>query len=258
MVSTVAEFVAAMADLTQPDGAATWDPVGLQIGDPRSQAARVAVCHEVTEEVVAAIEEDPVDLLVTYHPLLFHPTNRLVAGRSAEARAFRLIRSGVALLVAHTDFDAAPGGAADAMASMLGLGDVRPFGADADRGAPAIGRYGSFGFELGVIAARVSDLVTSTGLRIHGSRDTPIESVAVVPGSGADFIEVATEVAQALVTGDVPHHRAVRALDLGLSIVDPGHTATERPGMEALVGMVESVAGGEVVDLTGIDPRTWA
>jgi putative NIF3 family GTP cyclohydrolase 1 type 2 len=210
-VRTVADVVVEMAARTRPEVAASWDPVGLQLGDPRSVANRVGVCHEVTEEVVSLVEEDPVDLLVTYHPLLFHPTSRLLAGRSAEARAYRLVRAGVALLVTHTDFDAAPGGVADALAAMLGLGDVRPFGEDPEAGTPPIGRYGSLYQPLAVIDAMISDEFGSAGLRVHGSRGTHIESVAVVPGSGSNFIEAAAVVAQALVTGDVPHHRAVRA-----------------------------------------------
>ena len=50
---------------------------------------------------------------------------------------------------------------------------------------------------------------------------------------------------------------AVAARDLGLSIVDPGHTATERPGMAALVEMTREAAGIDVVDLTSLDPQTW-
>lgn len=257
-VRTVAQIVAEMADRTRPENAVSWDPVGLQLGDPGTEASRVAVCHEVTETVVEELERDRVDLLVTYHPLLFHPTNRILAGRSAEARAFRLIRAGVALLVAHTDFDAAPGGTADALAAMLDLRDVHPFGGDPETGATSIGRHGKFDAELAVIDARVSDAFGAAGLRIHGSRETHLDRVAVVPGSGSDLIESAAEVAQALVTGDVPHHRAVRALDLGLAIVDPGHTATERPGMAALVALVGEIDGIEVLDLTGLDPKTWS
>jgi putative NIF3 family GTP cyclohydrolase 1 type 2 len=50
----------------------------------------------------------------------------------------------------------------------------------------------------------------------------------------------------------------VHALDLGLAVVDPGHIATERPGITALVTMVADVVGGDVVDLTDLDPQTWS
>src|SRR5690606_31193671 len=62
-VRTVAEIVAEMAARTRPENAAGWDPVGLQLGDPKAGVERVAVCHEVTEAVVARVEEEGPDLL---------------------------------------------------------------------------------------------------------------------------------------------------------------------------------------------------
>jgi dinuclear metal center YbgI/SA1388 family protein len=253
---TVARIVSVLAERTRPQDAADWDPVGLQLGDPTVEVGRAAVCHEVTEEVVSALEADPVDLLVTYHPLLFDPVNRVVAGRSPEARAFRLLRADVSLLVIHTDFDVAPGGTADSLAALFQLRDITPFGSNDEDHLPAIGRFGHFGQSLEALDARVTDAFGSNGLRVSGDRSKILERVAVIPGSGGRFIEDAAAVADALVTGDVSHHRAVRALDLGLAIVDPGHIATERPGMSALVAMVTDVVP-ELVDLTTIDPETW-
>ena len=257
-VHTVSDIADSMSERTNPGDTPDWDPVGLQLGDPDGAVATVAVCHEVTEEVVSYLERGGIDLLVTYHPLLFRPTTRLLAGRSAGARAFRLISAGVAVLVTHTDFDAAPGGAADALADLFDLNDTRPFGGDPELGLPDIGRYGKFDGTLGMVDARVSDQFGASGVRITGDRESHIPTLAVVPGSGADLIEAAAEVAQALVTGDVSHHRAVAAADLGLAIVDPGHIATERPGMTALVSVVEEIAGVTVVDLTHLDPQTWS
>ncbi len=254
---TIASTVQALAERTRPQDAALWDPVGLQLGNPADPVERVGVCHEVTESVVAAIEKEHVDLLVTYHPLLFHPVTRLVAGRSPEARAFRLIQAGTGLLVTHTDFDAAPGGTADSLAARLRLRDIEPFGADEVEGAPAIGRSGVFGETLAALEDRVAGALGSKGLRVSGKKDRILDRVVVIPGSGADFVESAADVADAMVTGDVSHHRVVTALDLDLAIVDPGHIATERPGMIALVALVADVVP-ELVDLTDLDPETWA
>lgn len=256
-VTTVKEVAAFLAERTRPELAAAWDPVGLQIGDAADSVARIGVCHEITEEVVASVENSRVDLLVTYHPLLFTPTNRILGGRSAEARAHRLIRASVAVVVTHTDFDAAPGGTADALASMVGLRDAEPFGDSAEERRPAIGRVGNFGGTLEVLDAMISDAFGSAGLRVSGDRDKTLERVAVVPGSGGDLIPEAADIADAIVTGDVSHHRVVQALDRGLAVVDPGHIATERPGMTALVSLAASIPDVEVVDLTGLDPETW-
>lgn len=255
---SVNDIASALAARTHPDDTPDWDPAGLQLGDPDTPVSTVGVCHEVTEEVVARVEADPVDLLVSYHPLLFVPTTRLLAGISAGARAYRLIRAGTGLLISHTDFDSAPGGTADALAAFLGLRETSQFGEDPDAGLPAIGRFGGFEGSLGTLDAMLSDEFGPMGLRISGDRDRALEVVAVVPGSGSAFIEAAAGVADALVTGDVSHHRTVAAADRGLAIVDPGHISTERPGMAALVAMVREVADAAVVDLTEINPRTWS
>jgi putative NIF3 family GTP cyclohydrolase 1 type 2 len=108
-----------------------------------------------------------------------------------------------------------------------------------------------------VVDALAADAFGSSGLRVSGDPSKNIERLAVVPGSGSDFIDEASGVADAIVTGDVGHHRTARALELDLAVVDPGHIATERPGMGALVELVNEVTGDDVVDLTGLDPSTW-
>ena len=340
--------------------AAGWDPVGLQLGDAAGTAGRVAVCHEVTETVVAAIEADPVDLLVTYHPLLFKPVNRLVAGRSPVGRAYRLLRAGTSLAVAHTNYDAAPGGTADALAAALGLEDITGFGpldsapsvkivtmvpeAQVDRVAdamaragagrignyracsyrtegvgtfepdswaqPAVGKTGELNREpeirLEMVAPRSAEAaVVAAILEIHPYEEPAYDVldrrgndgmigrvgrppggttarsfaqlvaatlggdirmswagadfnlVGVVPGAGAAFIDAAAGAGvKALVTGDVSHHQARRAVDLGVGIIDPGHARTERPGVAGLFNLVADAVPG-AIDLTGIDPSPW-
>ena len=343
--------------------AAGWDPVGLQLGDPEAPAGALAVCHEVTDAVVAALEADPVDLLISYHPLLFEPTRQLLAGSSANGRALRLARAGIALACVHTAFDVCPGGAADALAEALGLEDVVGFGplagpdaikiatfvpveaadkvldAVAAAGAGRVGAYthcsfrseglGSFyagpgtqptvgargalnlepevriefpaarAAEAAVVAALIAahpyeepaydvydrrggaGLVGRIGrpaagttlhdlaerargalgnrpLRIAGERAAVLERVAVVPGSGGDFAQAACAAgADALVTGDVSHHRARAALDRALALVDVGHAASERPGLARLVDWVEAL-GVRTRSLLDCDPDPWA
>jgi len=359
-MATVASLLEELGRRTRPDRAAEWDPVGLQFGDPDKEVEKVAVCHEVGEATVERLLAERPDMVVSYHPLLFRPTNRLVAGRSPAGRAYRLISAGIALGVTHTDFDAAPGGTADSLAEALGLEDVVPFGPVAgapqvkvvtfvpeqdvdsiveamsragagrignyqwcsyrtegfgsflaaegaspvvgeagalnvepemrvEMIAPAsrqdaviaalvaahpyeepafdvyevrsnhglIGRAGTFGGSLADLVEVVAEKLGRSGLRVAGDLSARAERVAVVPGSGSSFISAARSAgADVLVTGDVDHHRAVGARDGGLAIVDPGHAATEVPGMRSLVGLVESL-DVEVVDLTGDGSGPW-
>lgn len=130
MPPTVADAIARLREAIPLAKAASWDAVGLQVGAPDAAAKSVAVCHEVSDAVVDAALTQGIDLLVAYHPLLFRPSRRFVAGPSASGRAFRLASGGVGLFVVHTAFDVAPGGCADALAETLGLQDVKGFGAN--------------------------------------------------------------------------------------------------------------------------------
>lgn len=123
---TVGELTEAFRPITSL--AASWDPVGLQFGDPSQPVEAVAVCHEVTDPVVERMESERPGLLVAYHPLLFRPPTSLVAGRSPSGRAFRLIRAGVALVVVHTGWDVHPSGTADQLATAAGIVEPEPFG----------------------------------------------------------------------------------------------------------------------------------
>ena len=127
-MSTVASVLAAFDGMAPLSRAAAWDSVGLQVGDAEATVGSAAVCHDVTEAVVAELERRPADLLVSYHPLLFRPQSSFVAGPTPSGRAFRLGRAGVAVAAVHTAFDVAPGGSGDALAGALGLEDVQRFG----------------------------------------------------------------------------------------------------------------------------------
>ena len=123
---TVGEACSQLDDAIPLSKAAEWDAVGLQVGDRAVDALPIAVCHEVTDEVVEAASS--AGLLVTYHPLLFSPTKSFVAGASATGRAFRLAAGGSALYSVHTAFDVATGGCAEGLSEALGLSDIVGFG----------------------------------------------------------------------------------------------------------------------------------
>jgi hypothetical protein len=120
-----------------------------------------------------------------------------------------------------------------------------------------IGRIGRWEGSLGALAGMVAESLGSAALRVAGSLGTQVRRVAVVPGSGSSFLDAARAAgADVIVTGDVDHHRAVSALDRGLAVIDPGHGATELPGVRALVDVVRGL-DVEVSDLSGDGAGPW-
>ncbi len=85
------------------------------------------------------------------------------------------------------------------------------------------------------------------GLRFVGDAGRSVERVAVCGGSGEEVIEAAAGQADVLVTGDIKYHAALRALDLGLHVIDAGHAATEKVVLPRLASfLTERLAGSGV------------
>jgi putative NIF3 family GTP cyclohydrolase 1 type 2 len=124
--------------------------------------------------------------------------------------------------------------------------------------AGMIGRVGSVdSLTLSQFAERVAEALGGPPLRVAGDLSRTLERVAVVPGSGGDFLTLAAGAgADAIVTGDLTHHRAREALDHGLCLIDPGHAPTERPGLEQLLAVVAAL-GPECRSLLELDPDPW-
>jgi len=93
-----------------------------------------------------------------------------------------------------------------------------------------IGRFGRLKTPQN-IEQLVRKLKTSFDLeqiRYIKANDDEIQKVAIVNGSGADYIKLSQEKGcQCLITGDVKYHDAQTAKELGISVIDAGHFETE-------------------------------
>ena len=74
---TVAEIADYLNDFAPTRTAAEWDNVGLLLGERATTVARILTCLTVTPEVVAEAVRDGVNLIVTHHPMLFRPVQKL-------------------------------------------------------------------------------------------------------------------------------------------------------------------------------------
>jgi dinuclear metal center YbgI/SA1388 family protein len=258
-VTIVADVLESLDRVAPVAKAAGWDPVGLQLGDPQAAVTRVAVCHEVTGEVVERSVGESVDLLISYHPLLFRPTSRLVAGRSAEGRAWSLVASGIALGVVHTAFDVAAGGTADSLASALGLESVSGFGPawgpDAVKfvvfvPADAADRVAGAMFEAG---AGVIGNYTSCSFRSRGT-GTFVGGEGTSPAVGdAGAAETVDEVRIEVVSPAARRDRVTAALVRSHPYEEPAFDVYERAGNAGMIGRVGSLP--EPLSLAGLADR---
>ncbi|SCX91725.1 Nif3-like dinuclear metal center hexameric protein [Alkaliphilus peptidifermentans] len=65
-------------------------------------------------------------------------------------------------------------------------------------------------------------------IRFIGDVNKNVSSIAIVNGSGAEYIQAAVKAGcDCLITGDVKYHEAQIALELGLNVMDVGHYESE-------------------------------
>ena len=83
------------------------------------------------------------------------------------------------------------------------------------------------------------------------SNDKLISKVAVLGGSGGDFVEeVALCGCDAFVTGEISYHDAQKAFELGLSVYAVGHFESENPVVEKLSSYLSDKTGLNVIKAT--------
>jgi dinuclear metal center YbgI/SA1388 family protein len=123
---TLADVVAVLDGLYNPDWAESWDAVGLVTGDPGQPVKKILFAVDPMRVVVDEAIEGGFDLLVTHHPLLLRGVNSVAATTPKGKVIHDLIKSGTALHVCHTNADNANPGVSDALAKKLNLQDTRP------------------------------------------------------------------------------------------------------------------------------------
>ena len=122
----LADLTAVLDGWFDPRWAEPWDAVGLVCGDPADPVDRVLLALDAVPATVTEAIDSGAQLLITHHPLLLTAVHGVPATDPKGAMVHRLVRSGVAHLVAHTNADVADPGVSDALADRLGLRELRP------------------------------------------------------------------------------------------------------------------------------------
>jgi len=220
---TVHDIESALYALAPKALAAEWDNVGLLAGSADREVRSVLVALDITEPVVDEAERMGADLIVSHHPVIFHPVKSITDRDPSGRLLIRLVRSGTGAVCMHTNLDAAQGGVNDALASALGLQDAAPV---AEGGIARIGTLPE-AMALPGFLARVKNALRPNGLRyVDGGR--PIRKVAAGGGACGDFLwEAAALGCDAFVTADLKYNHFLDAGVLGLTVIDAGHFPTE-------------------------------
>lgn len=228
-----------LEDLAPLRYAESWDNVGLLVGDPQAEIARVLVTVDYTSAVAEEAVTGGAALVVAYHPVMFAPVKR-VPHHALWAEA---VRRGIALYSPHTALDVARGGTNDFLADACGMHEserraLRPHAAKAGRAEPdgiGLGRIGAVvSMSRAELVERIKSELALEYLLVSGPTAAAAGTVAVAAGSGGDLLEEAIGAgAGVFVTGEIRHHDALAAARRGVTVIATLHSNSERAAVRA-------------------------
>ena len=215
-------------------------PNGLQVGSADGNVERAAFAVDGVEATAREAAAFDADVLVVHHGFVWGGVDR-VTGPEYD-RIAACIENDLALYVSHLPLDGH-----DELGNAVGLAeflecDVRePFG---DHGGVAIGQRAraKAPYSVAELEARLSELDTADRpVRTLDFGPETVEDIAIVTGSGTDWIREAAEAGvDALVTGEGKQKAYHEAREVGVNVFLAGHYATETFGVRRLRELVGS------------------
>lgn len=269
----IAEVLEYLKELAPIELAESWDNVGLLIGSDQREVSSVLTCLTLTPNVAKEAIRKRVQLIVSHHPVLFHAVKQLTNQTSEGQMLLEMIEARIAVYSPHTCYDSARAGINRQLAQSCSLRNVKVLRPRMERsiedaaeriaGEIGAGRYGdlSQAILLSEFAEMVKRTLALPGIQFVGDPNREICRVGIACGAAAEFMsDAAREGCDVLVTGEARFHACLEAETLGISLVLPGHYATERPAMVRLAQFLKGQFPMLEVSASDCeyDPVRWA
>lgn len=246
------DIIAALELIAPLRYAEPWDNVGLLAGDPAAPIERVLLTIDLTHAVLDEAVAKQAGLVVAYHPALFEPIKRV----RHDSVLHRAIRADISIWSPHTALDVAPGGTNDMLADALDMAERAPLRVTSAAEGAGIGRIGPLSgppTRPALIARIKRELEISTVL-VAGPSDGVVTRAAVCAGAGRGLLaDAIAQKADLYLTGELPHHDALKAAAEGLTVVCVLHSNSERAALRRLKARIEAGAPGLEITLSDAD-----
>lgn len=208
---------------------------GLQLTN-RSAVRGIGAAVDLSLSVIRAARSRNVNFLIVHHGMFWGGLQPIVGAQYD--RLCQLLADDIAVYSVHLPLDShSEFGNSVLLAKRLGL---KPNGGFARYGEHYVGVSGTADLQT-------QDLVRAIQAFSHEFqtivRTTPVAAVqrtrrwAVCTGAGASsdtLREAAAAGIDTLIVGEGPHHTAVEAAELGVTVIYAGHYATETLGVQAI------------------------
>jgi len=249
-----------------------WDNVGLLLGRHNADVQKVLTCLTLTADVAAEAVSTGVDLIVTHHPILFRPIQRLTDATAEGTMLLELIENHVAVYSPHTAFDSAFEGINARWSAQLGLEECVPLrplmtsnsSTPVESSQPGLGagRAGRLKCpcSLGELVERLQQLTGQSQIGFVGHKNQRIQHVGIACGAAAEMMKEADQLGcDVLITGEARFHACLEARSRKIGLILLGHFASERFACEQLADVLGQQFPGLQVQASQAecDPVQW-
>lgn len=223
--------------------AEAWDNSGSQLVDEKKEVKKIILTLDVTDKVVDQAIENEVDLIISHHPFIFSPLKNLELNSYRGSIIKNLIINNISCYSMHTNYDSEKNGMNEVISKMLKLSNcsniIETYG-EVDAGFGMIGELEELvGFEDFVNNVK-SIFNIDYVVEYFFDHNIQIKNVAFCGGSGADFIaEASKRKADIYLTGDIKHHDAQLAYELGLNLLDVTHYGLEKVFIDHMARIIK-------------------
>lgn len=209
-----------------------FDNVGLMVGDKEKEVKKVLLALDCTLDVIEEAKEKSIDLIITHHPLIFKKPNSITTETLLGKKIIKLIQNDISLYSSHTNLDSAKNGLNETIVKVLGFekSEILELNKNSRKDKKdGIGRLVTLDKEIYIedLIKQVKEKLNIKALRVVLGTNS-INKIAIINGSGQDFFDIAIKNgANCIITGDTTYHYASDYKEMGITIVDVGHFASE-------------------------------
>lgn len=208
----------------------SYDNTGGQIIFQDEIISSIYICLDADMNTVNDAERKGCNLIISHHPLIFRPVNKIISSESRSDIVIKLISSGISLYSIHTNFDRIM---YKALSDHIGYENGKPLIKAENINDVSTG----FGSYVVLEKTRLfAEVLSSTRKKLNldyliysGDEERPIKTIAFINGSGGGAIEkiIGIDNPDCIITGDVGYHHVKYAIDSGVAVIDAGHYGTE-------------------------------
>jgi len=208
-----------------------WDNSGLQVKPRNLEVTGIVVGLTLTDDIIEMAIKKKFNLIICHHPMFFNDLNTKDLLNIKSKNLSKLLTSkGIGFYAMHTNLD--KNHMVNVLAKILELTDLRVLDNKTSMGT--IGNFKKY-YTYGDLLIKISSIFKLNCMKYSDvDLNKKIKKIALCPGSGREFLDIAINNSDLYLTGDLNYHSFEKAVYFNYPLIDICHYNSEIIGIESL------------------------